>query len=92
MKTKFSIELVEPQGSKVARAMACEHVLASGHVWIPEDEKENPWVPGFISECSAFTASMSHKEDDQVDTASQAILWFDEKNSASETLRKLIRL
>lgn len=93
LKTKIpGIKLVEPDGSKPVRAMACEHVLASGRTWIPADRQANPWVEGFVRECSAFTTSMSHKEDDQVDTASQAILWFERKNTASQAIRKLIRM
>lgn len=86
------IKLIEPQGSKPVRAMACEHILASGRAWLPFDEAAHPWVEGFIREAAAFTTSMSHKEDDQVDAASQALLWFERQNNATESIRKLIRL
>jgi len=39
--------------------------LESGFVALPEDA---PWVADFVAECEAFTATDSHKHDDQVDT------------------------
>jgi predicted phage terminase large subunit-like protein len=73
------IRMVEPQGGKVARATAAEPILETGYVWLPADELAHPWVPGFIDEAASFPKA---KHDDQVDAASQAILWMDKKGNS----------
>ncbi len=70
------IKLIEPEGSKIARATAAEPALESGHVWVPHNELLHPWVPGFINEAAGFPFG---KYDDQVDTASQAINFLNKK-------------
>ncbi len=69
------LELVEPMGGKIVRAIASQGAVKSGHVWIPHPDKY-PWSQKFIDEAAAFTADESHKEDDQVDAGTQAIIWF----------------
>ena len=83
----MGIDLVDPMGGKFARAIACQGALSSGRVYIPPASRY-PWVKGFIKEASAFSENGSHKEDDQVDSASQAMIFFEGvQNSA---LLKLI--
>ena len=63
---------IEPKGGKVARVNAVSPAIESGHVYLPKGE---PWVSTFVDQFSAFPAS---KNDDMVDSASQALshlLW-----------------
>jgi predicted phage terminase large subunit-like protein len=68
------IRMVEPQGGKLARVTAAEPVLESKLVWVPKDEVKYPWARDVIEEAAAFPKG---KHDDQVDAASQAILFLD---------------
>ena len=79
------IKLVEPSGGKIARATAAEPALESGHVHLP-DPRQFPWVKEFIEEAAAFPKG---KHDDQVDAASQAIIFLDRRSNAA--LMKLIK-
>jgi predicted phage terminase large subunit-like protein len=63
------IRLVEPQGGKLARAMACEPYIEAGNIYLP-DPKFHPWIEEFIEEAAAFP-NATH--DDEVDAASQSI-------------------
>lgn len=72
--TISGIKLIEPKGGKLARVTAAEPVIDSGNVYLP-DPAMNPWVKDFIDEAAAFGPQAKH--DDQVDTASQAILYLD---------------
>jgi predicted phage terminase large subunit-like protein len=69
------IILVEPQGGKIARAMACEPIFKAGNVYIPSDEERNPWIKKYLDEFSGFPGG---KHDDQVDTTTLALLHFDQ--------------
>ena len=60
---------VEPDGSKLARALAVSPFVEAGNVWLPSPEIA-PWVGDLIEECADFPLG-SH--DDQVDTLSQAL-------------------
>lgn len=82
------IRLVDPGGSKFARASACEGAISSGHVHLPPPERYE-WVTGFIEEASAFSAAGAHKHDDQVDAAAQAILYFEDRTNSA--LLKLLK-
>lgn len=74
LKTKITgIILVEPQGGKEVRATAAEPELEAGNCWLPSDEVMYPWVQGFIEEAADFPNA---ENDDQVDTASQALTYF----------------
>ena len=85
LKDKVSgLLLVEPEGGKVTRATACEPTLEAGDVYLPADEKAYPWIPEFIEECAKFPHG---KNDDMLDTASQAINYFEGK--ANNLLEKL---
>ena len=47
----MGIKLVEPEGSKIARATACEPTLMTGNVYLP---RHAPWVEEFMKECASF--------------------------------------
>lgn len=80
--TITGINLVEPQGGKAARAIACQGAISSGHVYLP-DPSRYAWVEGFINEAAAFREDEGHKEDDQVDAASQAIIYFEDVTNSA---------
>lgn len=61
---------VEPRGGKYARAAAVQPQCESGNVYLPEGA---PFLADFVEELSAFP---SGKNDDQVDSASQALLYL----------------
>ncbi|MBD2261356.1 phage terminase large subunit [Pseudanabaena sp. FACHB-2040] len=62
---------VNPEGGKVARAVAVSPYVQSGNVFLPESAR---WVLDFIEEFAAFPNG-SH--DDQVDAMTQAINWLE---------------
>ena len=68
-KTISGLTLVEPDGGKEARANAVEPIFDSGNVWLPHPEEE-PWIEDYVDELLAFPAA---KNDDQVDTTTQAL-------------------
>lgn len=69
------IVLIEPRGGKEVRALAIEPVHESGNIFVPADEVLYPWVKDLIEEAAVFP---NGKNDDQVDTMTQAISeWFD---------------
>lgn len=78
--------LVEPRGGKLARVTAAEPVVESGNVYLPNPVL-HPWVHEFVDEAAAFGSNAKH--DDQVDAASQAILFLDGR--ANAFLQKIIR-
>lgn len=61
---------VEPEGGKEARASAVEPFWESGNIYLPA---RAPWVEEFIQECTEFPRGAY---DDQVDSMTQAIVWF----------------
>lgn len=63
------IILVKPMGSKIARVEAITPQWEAGNVWLPHPSIA-PWIGDFIEECAAFPYG---KNDDQVDTMSQAL-------------------
>lgn len=72
------IELVEPEGGKVARAHACEALFAAGNVLLPDEHRATypdgrrgaPWLPEYLHELLTFPAGAA---DDQVDATTQAL-------------------
>lgn len=60
---------VEPSGDKVARLNAVAPFYESGNVWYPDPEIA-PWIVDHVSELCDFPRVVN---DDQVDTASQAL-------------------
>jgi predicted phage terminase large subunit-like protein len=61
---------VNPEGGKVARAMAVSPLIEAGNVYLPHPHYA-PWVNDFIEECVAFP---NGAHDDQVDAMTQALL------------------
>ncbi len=70
---------VSPMGDKVQRASAIAPTVEAGDVYLPSPERA-PWVTAFIDECGEFP---NGSNDDQVDTASQAITRLNEIVSQS---------
>ncbi len=64
---------VQRTKDKLTRLMEVQPRIQSGQVFIPEYA---PWVVDFISECEAFTATDTHKYDDQIDPLIDAINTF----------------
>lgn len=61
---------IEPKGGKVARVNAVSPAIESGHVYLPKGEA---WASAFVDQFTAFPAS---KNDDMVDSASQALSYL----------------
>ena len=61
---------VNPEGGKVARAMAVSPLIEAGNVYLPHPLIA-PWVNDFTEECAAFP---NGAHDDQVDAMTQALL------------------
>lgn len=81
------IEPFIPDTDKVTRVLSAMPQIRAGNVCIPTDA---PWLTSFLSEFSAFTADMSHKHDDIVDTATMAINC--ELNLADDPKSRMLRL
>nr|UYL16770.1 MAG: terminase large subunit [Caudoviricetes sp.] len=81
------IEPFIPDTDKVTRVLSAMPQIRAGNVCIPT---EAPWLTSFLSEFSAFTADMSHKHDDIVDTATMAINC--ELNLADDPKSRMMRL
>lgn len=65
---------VNPDGGKVVRATAASADIEAGNVYLP-DPSIAPWVHDFVEEWSAFPQG---KNDDQVDSSSQAINYMNQ--------------
>lgn len=70
-KVLSGITPITPIGSKEERVAAISPQVEAGNVWIPSSA---PWVSDFVEECAAFPRGAN---DDQVDTATQALSWID---------------
>lgn len=64
---------VEPQGTKVERAEACAPLFRAGSIWLPH-KSICPWIEDFVNELKVFP---NGKNDDQVDSTTQAIEFLD---------------
>ena len=63
---------VTPSDSKIGRARAVAPFIEAGNVYIPDPDLEGcEWVEDFLDEASSFGTGA--RNDDQVDTASQAL-------------------
>lgn len=81
------IEPFIPDTDKVTRVLSAMPQIRAGNVCIPT---EAPWLTSFLSEFAGFTADMSHKHDDIVDTATMAINC--ELNLADDPKSRMMRL
>lgn len=68
--SQIPINPVQVDKDKYTRVLGVQGYIESGYVMLPEYAS---WVNDFIAECEAFTATDSHKHDDQVDTLVMAI-------------------
>lgn len=59
------IKGVQVDADKYTRVLGIQGFIESGYVYLPNDAE---WVGDLIDECEKFTATDSHKHDDQVDT------------------------
>jgi len=66
----YNIEAVEPDTDKVTRMHAQTALIANGQVLVPYHAH---WLPDFLQELIAFPKG---KYNDQVDSFSQALKWF----------------
>jgi predicted phage terminase large subunit-like protein len=64
------IILIDPTADKITRAMAETPAIESGKVWLPESA---PWLPGLEGVLEAYPNSVTM---DEVDSISQALMWF----------------
>lgn len=69
-KRNIPIKGVQVDADKYTRVLGIQGFIESGYVFLPEGAE---WVEDFLSECEKFTATDSHKHDDQVDTLTMAI-------------------
>lgn len=69
-KTFIPVDGVQKNTDKVFELVGVIPQIAGGNVWIPIDA---PFTNEFLHEFSAFTPTMTHAHDDQVDTAVMAI-------------------
>lgn len=69
-KRSMPIKGVQVDADKYTRVLGVQGYIESGYVYLPDDAE---WVAEFIDECEKFTATDSHKNDDQVDTLVMAI-------------------
>jgi predicted phage terminase large subunit-like protein len=61
---------VNPRGGKESRVNAVSPAIESGHVYLPKGE---PWLHEFVDQFTAFPAG---KNDDMVDSATQALSYM----------------
>ena len=66
----YNIEAVKPDTDKITRMHAQTALIANGHVFVPFDAH---WLPDFLQELIAFPKG---RYNDQVDSFSQALKWF----------------
>ena len=64
-KRNIPIKGVQVDADKYTRVLGIQGFIESGYVFVPDGAE---WVEDFLSECEKFTATDSHKHDDQVDT------------------------
>lgn len=69
-KQRIPIHGVQVDTDKYTRVLGVQGYIESGYIYLPNDAE---WINDFITECEAFTATDSHKHDDQVDALVMAI-------------------
>ena len=65
-----NIQAVEPDADKITRMYTQTAVIKNGHVLIPQ---QAPWLADYLQEMIAFPKG---RHNDQVDSTSQALKWF----------------
>ena len=69
-KKHIPISGVQVDTDKYTRVLGVQGYIESGYIYLPNDAS---WIDDFITECESFTATDSHKHDDQVDALVMAI-------------------
>lgn len=69
-KQSMPIKGVQVDTDKYTRVLGVQGYIESKYVYLPENAE---WIADFIDECEKFTATDSHKHDDQVDALVMAI-------------------
>lgn len=69
-KQRIPVEGVQVDTDKYTRVLGVQGYIESGYIYLPNNAE---WIEDFIKECEAFTATDSHKHDDQVDAMVMAI-------------------
>lgn len=69
-KRSMPIKGVQVDSDKYTRVLGVQGYIESGYVYLPDQAE---WIADFIDECEKFTATDSHKHDDQVDAMVMAI-------------------
>lgn len=82
-KRNIPIKGIQVDADKYTRVLGIQGFIESGYVFLPEGAE---WVADFIDECEKFTATDSHKHDDQVDTLIHAINELTTKTSILDIL------
>lgn len=84
---RFSTELIDPKryGDKVARLQSVQHVFSSGMVYAPN----KGWADMVINQCAIFPKS---KNDDLVDTTSQALRWLRDMGLLERNEERLVAM
>jgi predicted phage terminase large subunit-like protein len=67
-----TVKAYTPEGSKIMRMNAQTATIENGFVHLP---REAPWLADFLHELAAFPFA---KNDDQADSTSQALAWFNQ--------------
>jgi predicted phage terminase large subunit-like protein len=79
------------RADKTARLHIVSHIFARGQVFVPESER-NPgklksWAEPFVNQLCAYSGPGSTRHDDYIDTATQAIRLFIDKQLLTEEKR-----
>lgn len=82
---KIQVIAIRPQGSKVDRMSAQSPVIESGSLLLP---RAAPWLDAYVEELVAFP---NGRNDDQVDSTSQALNWGDPARPRAGVLSRGIR-
>ena len=67
------IKGVQVDADKYTRVLGIQGHIEAGYIHLPDDAE---WVEDFLSECEKFTATDSHKHDDQIDTLVMVVKTF----------------
>ena len=72
----YQVKGVQPEGDKIMRMHGQTVLFENGRVLLPQ---EAPWLTDYIRELTSFPNA---KHDDQVDSTSQALAWFNPRRKS----------
>lgn len=82
------------RADKLSRLHMVSHIFARGQVWLPESEKmpgkPKTWIEPLLAQICSFQGSGSIKHDDYVDSVTQAIRLFMDKDMLRTEKRKAV--